>query len=479
MTTAPADNAKHASPPESPTTVRPFEMDDDDAADTSVVVEDSRPTQTTAATAATAPTAAAPPADAPPAKPPRPQTEQQKNETMLKEAFPSVDLVVIKAILSASRGQIEPAFNALLEMTDPDAAKDEPEDVPPPQPPRPDASARSQLEADERLARQLAEHYENVSAYEARTQNRSQGQARGQGHQQGHQQQAGDYPARGSSRAQQQPHHHHHSGDPRPLSQQDREYSFIDDDLPIIRDQVRKGFVETQTKVNGWINVLKKKIDETFEEGVDGHSHGAGSASAAGPSGFGGRTFGGPTVRPRSSDYDRYDADPEVLSDDFAGIKLAPDGTASPHNRSSVFKPPPPSTSPRPSERKVGFKDETEDIYSISPRFSPKDGPPASSGSALKPATKASKWQPLATVESTPMAENDPFSLGDSDDEKEMIKDAAASSGGGSSGAATSKPPSAQDSERLKKAAAEAMSESLVEGGGGAAGDATAAARKD
>ena len=51
---------------------------------------------------------------APPAKPPRPVTEGQKNEMILKEAFPSVDLGVIKAVLSASAGRVEPAFNALL-----------------------------------------------------------------------------------------------------------------------------------------------------------------------------------------------------------------------------------------------------------------------------------------------------------------------------------------------------------------------------
>jgi hypothetical protein len=33
--------------------------------------------------------------------------------------------------------------------------------------------------------------------------------------------------------------------------------------------------------------------------------------------------------------------------------------------------------------------------------------------------SKASKWQPLSTVAPSPVAENDPFSLGDSDDEKE------------------------------------------------------------
>jgi hypothetical protein len=425
-------------------------MDDDDVADTSLV-EDSRQTATPDAPATTqAATGASD--DAPPPKPPRPQTEQQKSELMLKEAFPSVDLVVIKAILSASRGQIEAAFNALLEMTDPDAAKNEPraEEVPPPQPPRPNATAQSQLEADERYARQLAEHYENVGAYEARTQNRPQDRQRGA---------QGGYPARGSSRQQQQQQQQPY---PAPLNQNDREYSFLDDDLPAIRDNLRKGFVETQTKVNGWITNLKKKIDETFEEG-DERSQGQASSSFEGRNNYGNNYGGGP--RPRSSDYDRYDADPEVLGDDFAGIKLAPDGAASPQSRSNnVFRPPPPSTSPRPNERKVGFKEETEDIYSSSPRFSPNDGPT----SAPKPATKGSKWQPLTTVESAPMAENDPFSLGDSDDDKEIIKDT-------SSKPALTKSPSAEDSERLKKAAAEAMADSLVDSKPSADG----AAKKD
>ncbi|KAG8205061.1 hypothetical protein GTR04_7556 [Trichophyton interdigitale] len=34
-------------------------------------------------------------------------------------------------------------------------------------------------------------------------------------------------------------------------------------------------------------------------------------------------------------------------------------------------------------------------------------------------ANKSSKWQPLSTVEPSPVADNDPFSLGDSDDERE------------------------------------------------------------
>lgn len=49
-----------------------------------------------------------------PAKPPRPLSPMQQNKLVLKEAFPSVDDNVIEAVLIASGGNIEPAFNALL-----------------------------------------------------------------------------------------------------------------------------------------------------------------------------------------------------------------------------------------------------------------------------------------------------------------------------------------------------------------------------
>lgn len=49
-----------------------------------------------------------------PAKPPRPLNPQQEAENTLKEAFPSIDAAVVKAVLIASGGRVEPAFNALL-----------------------------------------------------------------------------------------------------------------------------------------------------------------------------------------------------------------------------------------------------------------------------------------------------------------------------------------------------------------------------
>lgn len=407
---------------ESPTTARPLEMDDDDVQDTSILGGDNGTTTSTTAattTTTTAPSAPTkPPAptvedETPPTKPPRPQTETQKNETILKEAFPSVDLGVIKAVLRASGGQVEPAFNALLEMTDPDAQQNEPEvAAPPPQPPRPRAQGQlSQLEADELYARQLSEHYDNVGDYERRTSNRGQ---------RPDQQQRRD-----------------------PYDDDEREHSFLDDDLPVIRENLRQGFYETQTKVNGWIDMLKKKIEENFDEGQDQPQQPQQQ--------YGGYRRSGEASR-RSGD---YDADPQVLSDDFAGMKFNSDGT--PTSRTTATFPGPQrgsSLSPRPSDgRRVGFKEETEEIsmYDSSPRVPPKDGPTKSS-------VKGSKWQPLSAVEPSPIGDNDPFSLGDSEDERDN------NNSGKENKDHKIKEPTEDESERLKKAAAEAMADSLVEG---------------
>ena len=101
-------------PPESPTTARELDFDDDDA-----------PASATTQEHATAP----PPiskspkpgvrfseeaTEIPPQKPPRPVDAQVQAQNTLIEAFPGIDTNVIKAVLVASGGKVEPAFNALL-----------------------------------------------------------------------------------------------------------------------------------------------------------------------------------------------------------------------------------------------------------------------------------------------------------------------------------------------------------------------------
>ncbi|KAL1879114.1 hypothetical protein VTK73DRAFT_7338 [Phialemonium thermophilum] len=405
--------------PESPTTARPLEMDDDDVQESGVLGDDTAQKPGT-------PPAGNDSSEAPPPKPPRPLTEQQKNELILKEAFPTVEQPVIKAVLRASGGRVEQAFNALLELTDPDAAQNEREPPPPPPPPRPvtlsGATPQSQLEADELYARQLAEHYQSTGEYEARTSNRGYGPTR-------RRQETGL----------------------KPNELYDRDHSFLDDDLPVIKENLRKGFQETQTKVNSWFMNLKKKLDEQFDEGDDAEGKQGGSASS-----FIGRPSRDQSRR--SADYDRYDADPELLSDDFAGMKFNSDGTPvqrqTSYTNPNRFQPPPPSKSPRSADgRKVAFSDKVDDInaYDASPKIPPKDHATPGLGGANTGGTKASKWQPLSTVDPSPIAEHDPFSLGDSDDEK----DAKERTG--------SREIKMEDSERLKQAAAEAMADSLVD----------------
>ena len=175
-------------------------------------------------------------------------------------------------------------------MSDPDAVR---EPTPPPQPPRPAAprsgsTPQSQLEADEQYARQLAEHYG--------------GGWGGDG-------QRGDGPRRQQTGLR-----------PGPNDQQ-KERSFIDDDLPIIGENLKKGFLETQSKVNGWITTLKKRIDGEDDDDMSHQGYNAGQSSNA-------------QYRSRrsndgrqSGDYNRYDADPQVLSDDFAGMQMNSDGS--------------------------------------------------------------------------------------------------------------------------------------------------------
>ena len=91
--------------PESPTTANALDFDDEP-------IETSIPSPKPA----TSPEKPKPDAgeDAPPPKPPRPLAPEQQAENTLKEAFPSIDAVIVRAVLRASGGQLEPAFNALL-----------------------------------------------------------------------------------------------------------------------------------------------------------------------------------------------------------------------------------------------------------------------------------------------------------------------------------------------------------------------------
>lgn len=96
----------------------------------------------------------------------------------------------------------------------------------------------------------------------------------------------------------------------------------------MIRDNIKKGFLETQSKVNSWVAVLKKKIDGEEDDDFQGRpipaatGYSAAGARQSNQSGFGRRSGDHPR---RSADHDRYDADPQVLGDDFTNLQLRDD----------------------------------------------------------------------------------------------------------------------------------------------------------
>ncbi|KAL1306734.1 hypothetical protein AAFC00_005399 [Neodothiora populina] len=336
--------------------------------------------------------------EAAPAKPPRPMSPRAQAEHTLIEAFPNIDVKVIKAILTASGGKVEPAFNALLGMSDPDFKEEE---APPPQPPRPAVTQR-QLDADEMYARQLAEHFQSSSR-----------------------------PQRGGG---------DDRGPPLPtrpgMSEENREHSFFDDDLPVIRENVRKGFIETQSKVNQWISDFRKRIDGDEDDPYRGPPR---MESPPRRQNFGpsqteqmyGIRKSAETGR-KSTDRDRYDADPHVLDDDLTTLELRDDeGMGSgrrPLNDPELFK-----TGVAPPQS--GPVDEVD----AADRKIQRSASPNS-------AAKSAKWQPLTSIAPKPESEeNDPFSLGDSEDEKETDK-------------SKGKDIKEEDTARLKEAARKSIS---------------------
>ncbi|GAB7361120.1 hypothetical protein MBLNU230_g1155t1 [Neophaeotheca triangularis] len=334
--------------------------------------------------------------EAPPSKPPRPMSPNAQAENTLIEAFPSIDSKVVKAVLTASGGKVEPAFNALLGMSDPNF---KPEEAAPPQPPRPTVrQPQTQMEQDEMYARQLAEHFNSTSP-----------------------------PSRGQA--------HYNQRDPaarRPNQQRpsytedDREHSFFDDDLPEISRNIQQGFAQTQKTVNGWLNNLKKRIDGEDED-EDLYSGSKPARSGSGQ--FQGRQNFGPSqseqlygIR-RSADASRrsveasrnYDADPHELDDaTFQRLELRDEEAPPPQppRRSGsrgaanpdLFKP-----QPRPPQ-----SGPVDEVDAIDRKLAEKNDPNGGNGK---------KWQSLTSVAPHPEDDNDPFSLGDDDDEKEKGED--------------------------------------------------------
>ncbi|KAI5294691.1 ubiquitin-binding protein cue5 [Ascosphaera acerosa] len=428
---------------------------------------------------------------APPPKPPRPLTAQQEKEKTLREAFPTVERAVIKAVLVASAGDVERAFHALLVMSDPSVEKEVEEEIqqhaqaqaqqqqqqqqqrryqsgPPPKPARPSADVarqrQRQLEEDERYARRLAEQYGDVPY--------AQGERERQPYARSREGDAGGVPRPAVSRGPRK-----ETGlKPNELFDDDHDFFRGPDDLPVIQENIRKGFVETQTKVNSFFANLKKKFDgedEDYEQFVDEskYYHGDGRSQT------GGRPFSPGGAAPRRStsgqpyghgrypsdegrarlsgdrERDRYDADARELGDGFSALELR-DAEAPPRLprrpdkiNNDIFSMDDPS---KPARRKVSFQEgppaeipppSSFEVPGIEKRASPSTTPgfaasragdkyaaakthaPGAAGTPGSNLAKAgSKWQPLSVVEPSPIAAHDAHAGDDDDADSDPFK---------------------------------------------------------
>lgn len=196
--------------------------------------------------------------DAPP-PPPRPVSPVTQITNELKEAFPNIDAKYVTAVLVASEGKVDLAFNALLYLSDPTFKPVIP--IPSHSAPAPPPK---DLTDDEKLARKLQKEF-------AREERRQRA-------------------ARDAKRQGRQPAH------------QDLDDS---DDFGQIKESFAQGFEEARTTLNGWVSGLARKFqDEPSPQ----------TGSSQSPKLFG--ALGGSSFNSgdRKSGYDR---DPEIISNDF------------------------------------------------------------------------------------------------------------------------------------------------------------------
>ncbi|CAR27206.1 ZYRO0C11396p [Zygosaccharomyces rouxii] len=176
----------------------------------------------------------------------------------LKEAFPNIEENYVKAVIIASQGVLEPAFHALLFLSDPDSGKDielpsQPLQAPPAEPlPQ---RRQSQLEQDEMLARQLDEKYN-------RRRSRKTGISGGDGEDYDRRQRLRDRQRRMQSPISADEYREIYGDEEEP----DMWGQLVDKDLPELRTRANRSIQDTATKLNGWFNGISKKLYGDQEE---------------------------------------------------------------------------------------------------------------------------------------------------------------------------------------------------------------------
>lgn len=203
-------------------------------------------------------------ADAPP-RPTRPVSPLDQIKRDLKEAFPQIEDKYIQAVVIASEGRVDPAFNALLFLLDP-SFKPEPVVVAP----KPvEKTKKPEYTDDELLARHLQKEFdrEERKRRSAAAKSRQRSNA--------------------------------------PVQDYD---SDSPDEIDQLKEQFTQGFEEAKSTINGWVSGLTKKFSQDADSG---------SSSNLNPKLFG--ALGGSSFNSGAKTRTRkFDEDPEILSLDFS-----------------------------------------------------------------------------------------------------------------------------------------------------------------
>ena len=205
--------------------------------------------------------------EAAPPQPPRPIDPITRITTELKDAFPGIDEKYITAVLIASQGEVDPAFNALLYISDPSFKPEIPEPSlsAPKGPPSPISRKGTTLTDDELLARKLQKEFELEDERRRRK-------------------------------------------DKRKHVKQQPEENESGDDFEQIKETFSQGLEEARTTLNGWVSGIAKKFDG---------GNNSDQSQKQNPKLFGalgGSSFNSNDNKRKSN---RFDEDPQILSNDF------------------------------------------------------------------------------------------------------------------------------------------------------------------
>lgn len=221
--------------------------------------------------------------EAPP-QPPRPKDPVQQVINELQSAFPNIEEKLVIATLIASQGNPDPAFNALLYISDPSFKPEIPVFNPVSEPNVLTKKNTNELTDDELLARQLQKEFELEDR-----RNRRKAQER--------------------RKEQHRRHSHQGQGQQRRRSD-DGDIDDSPDEFEQIKETFTQGLEEARTTLNGWVSNLAKKFDGNSNQQGQGQQN-----QSENPKLFG--ALGGSSFNENKKKSNRFDEDPEIISNDF------------------------------------------------------------------------------------------------------------------------------------------------------------------